>query len=338
MSPRRKKDKHLPPRMYRKGRAFWYVDRFNKWHNLGRDYVTAIAEYGRRTAPTRQSPILGDLIDRYLAQVAPTKAPATCRAVQYSARYLRAGLGRLDARTITKQTIRAYRDHRINSEANPTTAGQARKELRHLSMILSEAVEWGVLAKNPCLGIRVGTDSKRQRYVTDDELAAFYAFAGPLIKDYLDMKLLTALRKVDILALRLDDLQADGIHVQPSKTAKSTGKKLIIEWTPALSLVVERIRTRERPKVQRIDRWQHLFCTRQGKPYTADGFNSIWQRQKTKALEAGVIGENFIDSDIRAKAATDTDIAHAQQLLGHGSQRTTRAHYRRKPEKVRPLK
>ncbi len=338
MTPRRRKNKHLPVRMYIKGRAYWYLDGLGRWHNLGRNFTQAMTLYAQREAPLVQSPIVGDIIDRYLAEVAPQKAESTHKAIIYSSKYLRAGLGSLDARTITQQTVYAYKDHRLTSATNKTTPVQVRKEIRHLSAMMSMAIEWGVICTNPCKGVRLGADPKRTRYVTDAELLAFRDFAQPLIKNYLDIKLLTALRKVDILGIRLEDLQKDGIHITPSKTAKTTGKKLIIEWTPALQTTVDRILDRKRPKVQRLDLWRHLFCTRDGKSYTPNGFNSIWQRQKKKALEKGIISENFIDSDIRAKAATDTDLAHARMLLGHADERTTRTHYRRKPERVKPIK
>jgi integrase len=41
---------------------------------------------------------------------------------------------------------------------------------------------------------------------------------------------MTGLRRNDILKLRLSDLREDGIHVQPSKTQHSSGRRLIIEW------------------------------------------------------------------------------------------------------------
>jgi integrase len=41
---------------------------------------------------------------------------------------------------------------------------------------------------------------------------------------------------------------------------------------------------------------------------------------------------------LRAKAASDIEIGHAQQLLGHMSPNITERIYRRKPEKVTPLK
>ena len=57
-----------------------------------------------------------------------------------------------------------------------------------------------------------------------------------------------------------------------------------------------------------------------------------------KALEKGVLSERFTDHDIRAKTGSDTDIDHAASLLAHLDAKTTQRHYRRKAEKVVPLK
>ena len=42
--------------------------------------------------------------------------------------------------------------------------------------------------------------------------------------------------------------------------------------------------------------------------------------------------------NLRAKVASDTDIEHAQKLLGHSSSEITKRIYRRKAERVKPLK
>ena len=43
----RKVDRHPPPCVYQKHGAYWLV-RAGKWHRLGTNLVTALAEYGRR--------------------------------------------------------------------------------------------------------------------------------------------------------------------------------------------------------------------------------------------------------------------------------------------------
>ena len=86
-----------------------------------------------------------------------------------------------------------------------------------------------------------------------------------------------------------------------------------------------------------------LFHTRTGQPYikangTADGFDSIWQRFMTKANNETGLEEKFTEHDLRAKVASETELGHAKQLLGHSSEIITQKVYRRKPEIVKPAK
>jgi len=81
MGRKRKTDNHLPKRMYLKSGSYYLVDYFNKWHNLGRVYVKAMAEYGRLTDPYKPCRTIGDLLDRYLLEVAPTKINYGIRGV-----------------------------------------------------------------------------------------------------------------------------------------------------------------------------------------------------------------------------------------------------------------
>ena len=185
------------------------------------------------------------------------------------------------------------------------------------------------MSNNPCTGIERFSEKPRQRYVTDSEYLAFRDFAGTLIGVYMDFKLLTGLRRGDILAIRLDQLKEDGIHVRISKT----DKPIIIEWSDALKGAVTAARRLPRPVTG-----LYLFSTCKGQPYTSSGFSSIWQRKMKAALDSGMLRERFTDHDLRSKSASDTDIEHATRLLAHLDQKTTHRHYRRKPEKVKPLK
>lgn len=57
-----------------------------------------------------------------------------------------------------------------------------------------------------------------------------------------------------------------------------------------------------------------------------------------KALSDTNLIERFTEHDLRAKVASDTNIEHAQQLLGHATSEITNRIYRRKTEKVSHLK
>jgi len=110
----------------------------------------------------------------------------------------------------------------------------------------------------------------------------------------------------------------------------------VIQWTDELRLVVNEIRAM-RPKVSGL----YLFVTREGTPYTGDGFRAIWQRAMKKALTSSELKERFTEHDIRAKTGTDADAMglSAKDMLMHDSEATTKRYLRHKtPVKITPLR
>ena len=84
---------------------------------------------------------------------------------------------------------------------------------------------------------------------------------------------------------------------------------------------------------------QHIVCNRKGKPFTKNGFNSVWQYLMDKATAGDDALERLQFRDLRRISATDEiDEKTAQKRLGHSSSRITRQVYRVKPDRVRPLK
>ena len=71
---------------------------------------------------------------------------------------------------------------------------------------------------------------------------------------------------------------------------------------------------------------------------TASGFDSIWRRFINKALTKTKLKERFNEHDLRAKVASDIESEHARQLLGHSNIGITERIYRRKADKVKPIK
>jgi integrase len=236
-----------------------------------------------------------------------------------------------------------YRDRR--GKQAPTSAN---RELEVLSHAFTKAIEWGYRESHPMIEgkFRKLSTPPRDRYVEDWEIVEALSLAsrrkrGSLhaVRAYIKIKLLTGLRRGDLLRLRATDFGDDGIHVQPHKTAKSSGKKLIIEWTPALRQAVD-----EALAARPVDIAPWLFCTGRGAPYvredgSAHSWGSMWQRFMDRVLAETKVKDRFTEHDLRAKCGSDaTTLAHAQQLLAHTDSATTQRIYRRKPEHVKPLR
>ncbi len=327
MGRRRKTQQHLPSRMYLRSGSYYFVEPgTERWINLGRDYIKAMGAYARRTADDSPRRTVDELINRYSREIAPTKAPRTYRDNIRQARYLRAFFGPMRLQDVTQQHIYKYMDERSRK-----SKVQANRELSLLSHMFRKAIRWGDIhhIENPCVGIERFKEVPRDRYIEHWEYLAFHEHAGTFIATYMDVKYLTGLRQGDLLRLRLDQLNDDGIHV----TVGKTDKRIVIEWTTALWAAVNAARTLPRPV-----RGLFLFCNRKGQPYTGSGFRSIWQRRMRSALKKGVLQKRFTEHDIRAKSASDTDRGHAAELMTHLDARTTDRIYRRKPERIRPLR
>lgn len=148
-----------------------------------------------------------------------------------------------------------------------------------------------------------GADDKRTR-------------SGPMLCALLDMAFLTGQRISDLLDLRwtkklamnkdggigapyIDDR---GIYFKPSKTAGSTGAKVLIEWTPRLRELVKRIEAIGRRNL----RW--VFTTQEAQPYTYSGASIAWRRAVARS---GVTNCHF--NDLRAKALTDKEEVQGMQ-------------------------
>ena len=322
----RKHNRQLPDRMYIRSGTYYYVEYVtNKWVNLGREYVAAMAKYGSLTADDSPSLTVSNLIDRYIREVAPTKAPRTYSDNVKEAKNLRRVFGHMPLLDVTTPHVYKYL-----AERGKQARVRANREIALLTHMFKKAERWGDIShdKNPCIRIEKPKETPRSRYVSDEEYLAFRDHAGPMIAAYMDVKYVTALRQGDLLALSLNQIRDDGIHV----TIGKTGKKVVFEWSPDLRAAILAVR-----RVQRPIRGMYLFCNRRGQPYTGSGFRSIWQRRMKSALEKGVLRERFREHDLRAKSASDAERGHASELLTHMDARTTETYYRRKPEIVLPI-
>lgn len=213
---------------------------------------------------------------------------------------------------------------------------EVQREIELLRHAFTMAVRWGLLDRHPLKGqVRLERPAPRTRYVEDWELVEALRVAPPKVRAYIRLKLLTGLRRRDLLTLQWSQLRDDGIHVQTSKT----GKRIVIEWTEELRQAVEEVR-RLRGSVLSL----YLFHERRGGPYvkvngSCSGWDSLWQRFMRKVMEETDVQERFTEHDLRAKCASDAEsLEHARALLAHADEATTRRVYRRRPERVRPLK
>lgn len=343
--PRSKANKHLPARWRHVHGAYYFQvppGLESLWDGkqtfrLGTTLPEAYKAWAERVGRNENAKTIGQLLDRYGMEVVPTKAPKTQTENARHIAKLRGVFGTLRLEEMRPQLVYKYVDKRTAKTA-------AHREVEVLSHAFTKAVEWGYIDRHPFKGeVRLAGEKPRTRYVEDWEVVECLALASRrkkgsvlAIQAYMRVKLLTGLRRGDLLRLRVADCKDDGIHVITNKT----GKPVIYEWSDELRAAVAMAKA-ARPV--HIAPW--LFCNRDGAGYLdettgeAHGWSSMWDRFMARVLEETKVTERFTEHDLRAKCASDAEtLDHARALLAHADSRTTDRIYRRKAERVRPLR
>ena len=94
------------------------------------------------------------------------------------------------------------------AEEHPITANRV---LALISSVFSEAVRAELYkGLNPCRGVRRNKENKRSRFLTREELPAFFKALeecqNPIARDYIKMSLITGARRSNVLSMRWDQI------------------------------------------------------------------------------------------------------------------------------------
>ncbi|MES9845644.1 MAG: tyrosine-type recombinase/integrase [Candidatus Sedimenticola sp. 6PFRAG5] len=334
MGRKRRKNRDLPERVYKKHGAYYYVTPENQWIRLGKTKAEMYKTLAELEIQPSDSFTVENLWKDFLQDRVVSLSPATVRGYEKSADVFLKTFGHMYPEEVMSKDIARYllvRGRKAKTSAN--------REVAVMSSMFTYAVALGISERNPCLRVARHKIGPRERYVEDWELEAFSSISGELLNCYVDLKYLTGLRETDLLQLTFANEKDEGLYVRPSKTRNSTGEPRLYVWVPELREVVDRIHALPRPKFA-----THFFCKPDGSPFiTTDlktqAFGYIWGKAMRKALKETNLKERFQEKDLRAKAATDADDEgqDATELLGHGDRRTTKIYLRgKKVKKVTP--
>lgn len=318
-------NKHLPPRMLFRHGAYWHIVRLDgrqQWLRLSADFAQAINRYYQREQRTLAGSTVNDALSRFDREVLPNKAPKTQHDYRRYIPRLREVFG--DCRLIggvQTSDVAVYLDRR-------SAKIEGNREIACLSSMFRAAIRWGWCNENPCKGAPRNPEGRRYRLPSEAETAAIRMAASDQVRCMVDVVLLTALRKGDLLKIRLADLTPRGLRVDVQKT----GAVAIFEWSEALREVIDRARGLRR-RVGTL----FLFATRDGQRYSISGFDSIWKRTLKRA---GV--EDLTFHDFRRWAITEAErqsgLDYAQALGAHRSRQATERYVVKREIVVRPLR
>jgi integrase len=186
-----------------------------------------------------------EALQRYLAEVTPTKKPTTQRSENITAQHLIGFLGKYSMAALSSELVASYRDHRLElGKANNTV----RIELAMLSNLFTVAIqEWGLgLTHNPVAMIRKPSPGKgRDRRLTGDEekrlFLAVEQHSNPMLSWVVKLAIETGMRQSEILNLRLShvDLRSRVVRLLDTKNNSARTVPLTTAATALLKTAIE---------------------------------------------------------------------------------------------------
>lgn len=222
----------LPEKVHKKGPSLYYVHR-NKWTRLCRaddppDVLYAALANALSPKHTLQG-VMRDYMATQLSKLAWDTQKDYQRIIEGT---LDPVFGHMHPDSLTSQMVARYLHNREADGHGP--AGN--REVSVLSSVMAHGMRIGLVAANPCYGVRRNREKPKTRYVTDAELRQALRKANPPLRYLLWVAYLTGLRQKDLMALDIEDITEDGILVEQSKD----GKKLVIEASQSLSRALSR--------------------------------------------------------------------------------------------------
>lgn len=318
MGRSRKRNRHLPARVYeRRGKLYYVRPLTEEWVPL----PDGLRSWATIVESADSSETMAALWAKYQIEELHKKALKTQKNRHQEWTALEPTFGHMRPRDVESHHVWRYWKARGEIE-------QAKHEIRCLSALLTFARRDGAINHpNPCFGLQLPESAPRSHYVTDEAFLFVRERALPMLGYAMDLAYVAGMDIGTIRKLERKNLTDEGIEFERGKT----GKLQLIEWNDDLHAIVNAL-LRESPQLRRA-----LVCNRHGKPYSESGFQSQWQRLMRKCKDEGFT-EHFHFHDLRAKSASDSDDDQsAADRLGHSDVRLTKRVYRRLPKRGKAL-
>lgn len=350
---KRKKNPHLPYRMIINANKYYFLRPLenNRSKAIPLGYVlesertasesleAALKAYEKALNDITAKETVGWLVDEWLASQLVRYAASTCKKYRCYGRFLKRTMGNYRIDEVRQSDVARLIDGHYADK--PPTANALKS---FLSTVFRYGIRRGLRENNPTRDIENLFEPRRKRYITDDELLRILDVAPPMLGCLIGLGALTGQRISDLLALEwsavsdetvllpemefVSELSDAGLLFYPSKTRKTTGKRVPIRISEQLRAML--IRAREIPTKPSI----YVIRKPDGEPYSYQGAYKAFVRTVERASRAYLLEcieqekkprpgmfENLHFHDLKRKALTDADNQQldAQRLGGHSS-------------------
>lgn len=317
--------------------AFYYRHRDGRWQRIGTDLAHAKKRAALFNDPSGAYGTVGYWLDRFVAHFeelvkAGQRAPRTLQDYTQDVEPLKAYFGSMLPEDIAPSHVQAYLDLGVKNER----AVRANREKACLSSCLSWLLRQPGATRmvvNPCMqasGTVGNPESKRDRYVTDEEYKEVYKHAGTQVRLLMDLTYRTLQRpESDIIRWTSTVITRDEhTHARILKFEQSkTHATVKIALNPELDALLRRAMG-DPPRIG-----VPLVHTRSHEGYSYSGIMAMLTAARKKAnRERAEQGKPPIPAfgfrDLKGKGATDmwrsgVPIERIQLLCGHASKTTT---------------
>jgi integrase len=335
----------LPRRVYLNHGSLWFVDIERKWHRLCRADAGELAMYQALAARIEALPLnrMPAAIARFKLEYLPGLAATTqkehTRLLDVAAdEFEEFDVADVQPSDVARSVRNVYGDQLVDGKPKRARLTAGRHYKARLSTFFRWCVEQGLRSSNPCREIWLKAPPRRDRYITDDEFGKIRAAlllgadkkptrAGEMARAFAELCYLTLQRPTDVRHLLWSQVRDDVVAFRPSKTAGSSGARVLVPITPAIREVLDRARAfvpkTKKGKEQKELKSIYVVHALDGSPYTMSGLRSAWKR----ACERAEV-KNATVKDLRAKALTDARRAGygkeaLQVAAAHSSYETT---------------
>lgn len=341
---------NLPPRVYAKSGAFYYFHPGGKWEHLGTD----VEQAKKRAAQihNNQNEGFGKLpywFDEFLKHCKQRVAvgdlsPRTLDDYTDAGEKLKATFQDFYPIGIEPHHVGDYLDTNLQLGRGV----RANREKAALSVMFTWLMRKGFagVKTNPCAGIKRNKETKRERYVENEEMAATLADAPLQVWGLAHLVYRTLQRPEDIIGWTPRNIterrDAGGrvVKIIRNKQGK-TGATVDIEITPEIEAVLQRLKVTPASKAAvkrgeaKVVRGLTLIHRRDGLPYSYDGLCAMLKRCQAKVREQHAEKASPLAEmapwgyyDMKGKGATDmwqagVPLGLVQVLCGHDSITTT---------------
>lgn len=250
--PRKPKNRGLPPNLYENngGRSFRYRRPDDgTWHGMGDDRNKAIQAARQlnsilmagtslvdRVMGTERL-LMREFIEIFVNDILPPRelAQATLDIYQVRIRQINAAIGEQPVDEVTIKMV-----SELLESLSPRSSNQCRALLAD---IIDHAVARGLCPDNPAANTIPRIEKKARKRHTLEGIKAIRRHAEPWLQNAIDLALITAQRRSDILSLRFDDVRNGYLYVVQQKTSKASDAAWIrFKVTPELQTVLDRCR------------------------------------------------------------------------------------------------